>query len=215
MAAAWVLAPVLFYAHNRVADNPVMPWYLSFLVPGLAAAIGVGCESLVTVCRAGRWAAWATPLVGALVLLPLGSSLLAVLNRMAAVPRQPVRETAVVMRGTAPSYGVAGDAPLVTATFGTSAKRLRTYDPAVKVVQIPEELEFLERTCAERGQTLLVAYCGRNLAMAGHGDEADAELMRRIEAPGSGYRKAAHVLGWEELFSYHVWRRDPPPRERN
>ena len=129
--------------------------------------------------------------------------------RLATVPRQPLREVATILRGTAPTYGVLGDTRILTATFGTSAKRLRSYDPRIAVLKSPADLDALLGRARRDHVPLRIAFCGRRLALATPDGPEDPVLIRRIEDPGSGFRLIAEPQGLEELFSYHVWEATP------
>ena len=131
---------------------------------------------------------------------------------MAAVPRQPIREVAALMRGTAPTYGETGDTRALTATFGTSAKRLASYDPRVVVVDSLDELAALREKAAALGVPLWVAHCGRRLALTSPDREADDDLVRALEGGLPGFVKVASIQGMEEFFSYHVYRLEPPAK---
>ena len=198
--AALVAAPVLSYAHNRLADNPTMPWYLLFAVLAFAAGLGAvlpGRRGLVPTLSAAVLA-----IVFAWAVAPANLGL-------ATVPRQPLREVATVLRGTAPTYGVLGDTRILTATFGTSAKRLRSYDPRIEVLRSPAGLDALLDRARRDQVPLRIAFCGRRLALTAPESPEDQLLVRRVEDPASGFRLIAEPQGLEELFSYHVWEATP------
>ena len=198
--AALVAAPLLSYAHNRLADNPTMPWYLLFAVLAFAAGLGA-----VMPGRRGM-----VPTLSVAVLAIVFAWAVAPANLgLATVPRQPLREVATVLRGTAPTYGVLGDTRILTATFGTSAKRLRSYDPRIEVLRSPAGLDALLDRARRDQLPLRIAFCGRRLALTAPESPEDQLLVRRIEDPASGFRLIAEPQGLEELFSYHVWEATP------
>ena len=208
LAAIIIAAPLAAYAHHRAAGNPVFPWYLQF--------------SLFTLCIG--WGAALAPaesenrkLLGIRVLRAVAALFLAALwlpvvarvnHRLATVPRQPLRETAAALAGSAPTYGQTAIEDRILVTFGTSAKRMLTYAPETRVVESVAELEEILREADRTGTSVHAAFCGRNLALAAPASTADGELVRFVESPDSGFTPAARVQGWEELFSYHVFRRE-------
>ena len=197
LAAVFVAAPVLSYAHNRLADNPTMPWYLQFALFALAA----GLAALI----AGK-SRWTQAASGAALVLLFGISVAPSLLRHVTVPRQPLRETAVALRGKAPTSATKGDTQAITASFGVSGKRLRSYDPRLEVLKAPDDLEALLQKARQEKRHLRVAFCGRRLALGS--PDFPILIINRIEDPASGFRHLADVSGMEELFSYHVWEWD-------
>jgi hypothetical protein len=204
VVAVLVLGPVLSYAHNRLADTPTMPWYLLFAVFPLATGLAAWAELPRT---AGRNVAVIGTAAAALLLFAL--LWWRPLQVLATVPRQPLRETAAVLRGTAPTYGERGDTQALTATFGTSAKRLRSYDPRVATLVNPEQLAELVARARAEGRVLRVAFCGRQLAVSRPERPHDRDLVGAVEDPESGFRRIGDLRGMEELFSYHVFELDP------
>lgn len=208
LAAVFLLAPILSYAHNKWADNPAMPWYLLFSVLALCLGWGalLGAVADTRKSRAGALAG----AVGFAVLLAAWLPVALKADRvLAKVPRQPMREVATVMADRAPTYGAGGAKDRLLLTFGTSAKRLRTYAPEVQVIDSTTELESAVHAADRRGQAMVIAYCGRNLALREPDRPADGDLVRALDSGAHGFAKSGVVQGMEELFSYHVFRRAP------
>jgi hypothetical protein len=204
-------APLVAYVHHRVADHPTMPWYLQFAL--LALCIGWGA-ALAPPERKNRFLLGkrAFSAVAALFLAALWLPVVLKVNhRLATVPRQPLRETAATMAGHAPTYGQAALADRILVTFGTSAKRILTYAPETRVIDSVTELEDLLREADQTEKSVVIAFCGRQLALSQPDRPADGELVRLVESAGSGFTPVARVQGWEELFSYHVFRREAKP----
>jgi hypothetical protein len=210
LALIVLAAPLVAYAHHRAAGNPVFPWYIQFslftLCIGWGAALAPFHEDNKSLL--GRRALHA---VAALFLAVLWLPVAAKVNhRLATVPRQPLRETAAAMAGTAPTYGQAAIEDRILVTFGTSAKRMLTYAPETRVIESVAELEEILREADRTGKSVHAAFCGRNLALTSPASSADGELVRFVESKNSGFTPAARVQGWEELFSYHVFTARPP-----
>lgn len=209
MAVMVLAAPLVAYAHHRAADHPTMPWYLQFAL--LALCLGWGA-ALSPIGKADKPMAIARALtaVAALFLAVLWLPVVAKVNhRLATVPRQPIRETAAAMAGTAPTYGMATPPDRILVTFGTSAKRILSYAPETRVIDSIPSMEMVLGEADATGKSVFVAFCGRNLALSQPDRPADGDLVRFVESPAAGFIPVARVQGWEELFSYHVFRRDP------
>jgi hypothetical protein len=203
-----VAAPLVAYAHHRAAENPVFPWYLQFSL--LTLCIGWGA-ALAPPERGNKSLLGhrALPAVATLFLAALWLPVIAKVNhRLATVPRQPIREAAAAMAGTAPTYGRAETSDRILVTFGTSAKRMLTYAPETRVIDSLATLEAIQREADETGKSVVAAFCGRNLALVSPASPTDGELVRFLESPGSGYNPRGRATGWEELFSYHVFLRE-------
>lgn len=201
-------APLVAYAHHRMAGNPVFPWYLQFSLFALCLGWG-GALAPMQNENKGLLGIRALQAVAGLFLAALWLPVVVKVNhRLATVPRQPIRETAAALAGTVPTYGRAGGDDRILVTFGTSAKRILTYAPETRVVDSLTELEEILREADAAGKSTLVAFCGRKLALTAPDSPADGELVRFVESPASGFTLQERVNGWEELFSYHVFRRD-------
>ena len=209
LALVAITAPLVAYAHHRAAGNPVFPWYIQFslfaLCLGWGAALApaemenrnlLGQRALRAVAILFLAALW-LPVVGK------------VNHRLATVPRQPIRETAAALAGIAPTYGRASIDDRILVTFGTSARRMVTYAPETRVVDSIAEIREILREADGAGKQVRVAFCGRNIALSSPDSPSDGELVRFVESPSSGFVPQTRVAGWEELFSYHVYRREP------
>lgn len=205
VAIVALAAPLVAYAHHRAADHPTMPWYLQFALFALCIGWGVAlspAENGGKELLAQRALRAALAITLAALWLPV---VLKVNHRLATVPRQPIRETAFAMAGSAPTYGRMAPTDRILVTFGTSAKRMLTYAPETRVINSVAELEAILREADDAGKTVYAAFCGRNLALTQPDRPADGDLVRLVE---SGFVPVGRVRGWEELFSYHVFRRE-------
>lgn len=208
LAGVFLLAPILSYAHNKAADNPAMPWYLLFSLFALCLGWGAMLADWGD-ARRHRAVAVAGAL-GFVVLLVLWLPVaVKVDHRLATVPRQPMREVAAAMAGTAPTYGTGGAKDRILLTFGTSSKRLLTYAPEIAVIDSTTELESAVHAADRRGLAVVITYCGRNLALREPDRPADGDLVRALDSGAHGFVRTGVVQGMEELFSYHVFRREP------
>lgn len=208
LALIAVAAPLVAYAHHRAAGNPVFPWYVQFslftLCLGWGAAVAPPDRE-----NKGLLGGRAMHAVAALFLAALWLPVVGKVNhRLATVPRQPIRETAAALAGSSPTYGKTSIDNRILVTFGTSAKRLLTYAPETRVIDSVPELKEILREADGAGKPVHVAFCGRNLALSSPASPADRELVRFVESPASGFTAQTRISGWEELFSYHVFRRE-------
>ncbi|MFM7180336.1 MAG: hypothetical protein ACKO2G_02555 [Verrucomicrobiales bacterium] len=203
-----ISAPLVAYAHHRIAENPVFPWYIQFSLFALCIGWGVALapEQAGNNGLLGRRAFLAVvALFLAVLWLPISGK---VNHRLATVPRQPTREAAAALAGTAPTFGQAAISNRILVTFGTSAKRILTYAPETRVIESLAELKEILREADAEGKSVVLTFCGRNIALAQNDGNADGELVRFIESPESGFTVAPRIQGWEELFSYHVFRHE-------
>jgi len=134
------------------SETHLYVWYLIYVLPGLVAVLATGFDALSLPWRNHRWSA----LVPALVLVAF---LIGYLTLVQEAPRwlltksiQPLREAALVARGTiAPNYE--GHEKVVTTAF---LNPLFLYDPHRIVVEDAAELLALARRCDEEGRELYV-----------------------------------------------------------
>lgn len=200
LAAMLPLAFLFGYSHNRLAGNPTFPWHLMFVLLAFVFGIASLVQSRRILASGAAWFLLVIPYL--LAILPIGLHL-------GKTPRQPIRETAAILRDTAPTFGILGDTEAITATFGTSNKRLLTYDPAALRIRNTDELEELMQRAADENRTLRVAFCGRLRALASPPQDPVRMLVDTIELPSSGFTRIGNVQGMEELFSYHVFEFQP------
>lgn len=195
------LAPLLSYTHNKLADNPTFPWYLQYSTLALALGLGAWVQSrrLIHVAAAS-----------CLVILPYVVFAFPVGRHLGQVPRQPIRETAAILRGTAPTFGTLGETDTLTATFGTSDKRILTYDPRALQLRQPDDLDKLIARARAENVPLRVAFCGRQRLLTLPEDALERRWFDTLENPANGFHKTHNVQGMEELFSYHVFELTPP-----
>jgi len=196
-----LLAPLLSYTHNKLADNPTFPWYLQYSTLALALGLGAWAQSrrLIQVAAAT-----------CLVVLPYVVCTFPVGRHLGQVPRQPLRDTAAVLRGVAPTYGVLGELEPITVTFGTSDKRILTYDPRAIQLRRDGDLEALIEKARAENVPLRIAICGRQRLLTLPEDALDRQWFDMIENPANGFHKTHNLQGMEELFSYHIYELTPP-----
>jgi len=201
-ALVFLGATGLSLGHNYLADNPTFPWYLLYSVLAYCGFAGAAAEVFryMPVSRLVR-----IGLCGGLGLVLVALYAVAAnrpLHALALYPRQPIRDTVETMRGVAPTYGRLGDTEALTATFGTSQQRLLSYDPRVIRLRSLEDLEALAARAHEEERTLWVAFCGRQRAL----QDNDAALVGYLEDPETGFEKVKVQPGWEEMWTYHIFR---------
>jgi hypothetical protein len=96
-------------------------------------------------------------------------------------------------------------ATLLTASFGTSGEQIRSYDPNVHAIEgdkISELGKLIEES--DSGRIPLAVYlCGRDDAA-----RVEPGMLAMVEDP-SKFVMIGEFKGFEEMYSYRVYRHDP------
>ncbi len=211
---ALAAAPVLSYVHNRISDSPALPWYVLYSVLPFALLCGAMCTS-------PNWLPGLLPrkrqaLSITLAIVWLGVYGLATQQsrvRLCEVPRQPLRGVAEAMRGNSPTYANPVITDEITGSIGFSIKRLRSYDPHVFPLKNAAQLRKLVQAADHQNRPCVIAACGGELL---HEDKADAACLAFLKDPKNGFSPTERILGFEEQFSYQLYRRPASglPKER-
>ena len=192
--AAPVLACVLAYSHNVAAHSPMVVWYLLYVVIALVLAVPLGVELFHKKPSPLIWLALALLIAGHTAATWQPCMILRDHDR------QPIRQTVAFIRERAPDA--------LTAVFGVSDRQTLSYDPGVKTISTPEDLEKLVTKSRLTGFDLFVYFCGND-----ESSKRNPELMAAVrnglkaapEAPAE-FESVAQMKGTEELFSYHVFK---------
>jgi hypothetical protein len=138
------------------------------------------------------------------LLLVVGFSLLTspALESTMHIPRQPIRETVTVMRGVAPALQ---DAPkgILTASFGGGARQMLSYDPRIRLLKTPADLQSLIAEATAAAQPLFLCLRGPTTLAV---EEPD---LYEALASDPRWQRLPPVLGMEAMLSYDIYRFAP------
>lgn len=202
---ALVSAPLLSYLHNRISDSPALPWYLLYAVLPFALLCGA-----MSTCP--DWLPGLHPRKRQLASITIAIVWLGVYgvatqpsrSRLCEVPRQPLRGVAEAMRGNSPTYAAPINTDEITGSIGFSIKRLRSYDPHIFPLKNVAELRKLVQAADHQNRPSVIAACGGEMLLD---DDADAACLAFLNDPKNGFFPAEQILGFEEQFSYQLYRR--------
>ncbi len=201
VAGSLLLAGILALAHNALAKNAFVTWYLIYLVLLFALALAWAGHGLHT--RFPKLPAAAPLFLAVFFSLTTRPAL----HKITTVPRQPVREVVAAMRGTAPALGPA-EASILTASYGDGARQMLPYDPRLQILKSTADLEALVHLAITTGQPLF--FCFRDRAdMA---TEAPALLAAITDDPR--WQRLPDIQGMEAMWSYELYRFAPGAVER-
>ncbi|MDB6071266.1 MAG: rane protein-like protein [Verrucomicrobiales bacterium] len=201
VGATLLLAGILAVVHNSLSGSAFMTWYVIYLVPLFALAVAQGAL-LLGKLRPNT--------LGSLPLIvAAGFSVVTApaLGRIMQVPRQPIRETVAAMRGISPALQEA-DARVLTASFGDGARQMLSYDPRLKVLKTPEELQALIQQATDGPNPLFLCFRGP----ASMATESPALLQAVLTDPR--WLKLPSVQGMEAMLSYDLYRFAPEAIEK-
>jgi hypothetical protein len=140
-----VPGPFTFYV-GYLRGYPMLPWYLVFVLPSLAALVGLGATWALRWVRPARLSAAATAALCAAYLAGLWAVTAAPRTALRAHSIQPYRESVLLTRGTLDPFGPGQD-EIITVSFSDPPDY---YDPRVRVVETTAELlDWLERADRE------------------------------------------------------------------
>ena len=111
--------------------------------------------------------------------------------------RQPIRETVASIREKKPES--------LTGTFGVSDRQAQSYDPNVRLLSKPEDVDKLLAEGKEAHVPVFIYFCGVT-----ESTNRKPELVKRVAA-SEDFLPYKQVKGLEAMFSYHVflWRDSP------
>lgn len=217
--AALLAAGLLAIGQSVAAGTLLLMWYLLPVVIGWVILMGTGPEPEAMASGRGARAILAgveIVTVAVCLMVWTGTSM-----AMAAVPRQPMREAALVDRDPQPvswwlrlctGFGGGPAAPIfattpagpparpdVHAVIGISDGQMKLYAPNVITVKSLADLEKVEAQAAAAGTKLWISVGGWEASR-----ERAPEVVARLES--GAYEKVGDLPGWEPMFSYQVWR---------
>jgi len=111
---------------------------------------------------------------------------------------------AAAMRGNSPSFADPVKSDIITGSIGFSIKRLRSYDPHVFPLENISQLRKFVQAADRQNRPCVIAVCGGNMLLK---DEADAASIAFLNDLENGFYPAERILGFEEQFSYQLYRR--------
>ena len=111
--------------------------------------------------------------------------------------RQPIRETVASIREKKPES--------LTGTFGVSDRQAQSYDPNVRLLSKPEDVDKLLAEGKEAHVPVFIYFCGVT-----ESTNRKPELVKRVAA-SEDFLPYKQVKGLEAMFSYHgfLWRDSP------
>ena len=202
LAAVLILPASVTLALAWLRGHRLYAWHLSFGLPGLACLVALGLGALAEV-RPRRLSA---PLAAALAL-----GYLAALAWWTAEPRaalrsrafQPDRDSVALTRP--PDLFAPEQAGILTASFSSTEPSY--YDPFVRKIHEPEELDDLMREADARGRPFFV-----NLARLDLVARRDPLLLARVRQ-SELFEEVAALDGFEPRYTRHVYRYRPHAAE--
>ncbi len=196
VAGTLLLAGILAIGHNALSGSPFLTWYVLYLIPLFILSLVWGTLALI------RWqpkALASLPLV-----LVVGFILVTApaLERIMHIPRQPIRETVAAMRGVAPALQE-NPPGILTASFGDGARQMLSYDPRLRLLKTPAELESLIAEATTRAQPLYLCLRGPATTATEH-----PSLFKALTSDPR-WQLLPPVLGMEAMLSYDIYRFAP------
>lgn len=180
-----VLGGGIAYLHNWWQNNPMVVWYLIYLLVPL---------SLAAPLAIGRLLPHRERLHGAFVILVATLFAAAIWHAGIALvkfDRQPMKQTVALIREKVPEA--------TTAVFGVSDRQTMSYDQRVRVMETPADLDQAIASSVEEGRPLFVYFCGRT-----ESEKRNPDLMKRVTDPAA-FKHIADLPGLEAMFSYQVY----------
>lgn len=177
---------LLAVAHNALAGQSMLSWYLLYLIVPLCLAVPLACHWL---------APWPEKTAGPFILLAAALYGLATQDARARFirhDRQPIRQTVASYREAHPDA--------LAAVFGVSDRQIASYDPRALVVASAGDLETLIAKARAERRPLFAVLCGRSASR-----ERRPDLAARVLDSGD-FKPHATLPGLEAMFSYEVWR---------
>ncbi len=190
-----VPGPLTWYV-GYLRGQPMLPWYMVFVLPLFAALVALGATSAL---RRGR-----PSLLSSAITIAVCAAYLAALASWTAAPRhallsrsfQPYMESVLFTRGTLDPFAPGQD-EILTVSFSDPPDY---YDPRVGIVETTDELvAWLER--ADRLNLPLYVSLGRVPKATKH----LPELMAMVEREDL-FELAVHMRGFEPKMSRKIYR---------
>lgn len=184
-----VLGGLLGIAHNALAGQSMLSWYLVYLTLPICLVIPLACYWLMP---------WPEKTAGPAILLVValyGFATQDTRNRFVQHDRQPIRETVTSYREAHPEA--------LAVVFGVSDRQIESYDPRAVPITTSAELEPLIEQARADKRPLFAVFAGRTASS----QRCPDLLTRVISSPD--FKSHAQHPGLEAMFSYEVWRLQP------
>lgn len=176
------LAGGLSFWHASVHHHPNLSWYYLYLLFPLCLSVGLAVMRLQVL-----------PAVLSIVVVGLyGYATEKPREVFIEHDRQQIRQTVEAVRTFRPDA--------LTGVFGVSDRQARSYDPAVEVLETPEQLEALVRKAVAGNQSLFIYYCGDRETKV-----RNPQLYERL-TQGGDFQMFKQFKATEAMFTYYVYR---------
>lgn len=189
-------AGTLAIVHNALSGSAFLSWYLLYLLPLFVLGLAWAAQGLATLSPRRLVS---LPLVLAVLYSVLTAP---ALTKIMHVPRQPIREVITAMRGKAPALQESNPA-ILTASFGGGARQMLSYDPHLRVLKSPGDLNDLTNLAATSGRPLFL--CFRDL----NGMAAEEPQLLAAVTGDPRWQRLPDIMGMEAMWSYELYRFAP------
>jgi hypothetical protein len=173
----------IFLVQASATSGPFLPWHVQYVLPLFCLALvwpAIWFPRHITI--------FPVAVVVAFLMLNAPAR-----DRLANIPRQRIREAAAAAAAPRAEHPGA-----LTATFGTSDRQTRSYDPRAGVLESADDLKNLTVQATEKNLPLRVYYCDRQRA-----DAEDAGILAQLDDM-SQWREITRLPGMETKYSYRV-----------
>ncbi len=176
------LAGGLSFWHASVQHHPNLSWYYLYLLVPLCLSVGLAVMRLQVL----------PALLSIIVVGLYGYATEVPREVFMRHDRQQIRQTVEAIRTFRPDA--------LTGVFGVSDRQARSYDPAVEVLETPEQLEALVQRAMAGNQSLFVYFCGDRETKV-----RNPELYERV-TQGGGFQFFKQFKATEAMFTYSIYR---------
>ena len=196
-----LLAAVIIWIHNILSDLTFFVWYALYLLLGFVVAL-----ALVPEWVAGTWGGKR----GALTVATAGAVLVVTSyawltheprSRLRDFDRHPMQQAVKLVRGESPALGE-NQRDLLTASVGSGANQLQTYDPWLTWLKKASDLDAVMAESRETGKPLVVYCCSPRQV-----ERQMGELFATLEDRAT-FDVELHesLIGLEEYWSFRIYR---------
>ncbi len=175
------LGGVLAFWQAGAQHQPNYAWYYIYLIIPAALAVTLACVRLQLV----------PALIVILVVGFFGKATSLPRSIFQEHDRQPIRETVASIRDKKPEA--------LTGTFGVSDRQAQSYDPSVRLLTNPADVEKLLADGKDSGRPVFIYFCGVTETTSRKPD-----LVKRVAA-SDDFLAYKQLKGLEAMFTYHVF----------
>lgn len=198
-------AMALIALHHYTAELTYYIWYAIYIVLGFATAIAFIPELIAI--RFGSqnekdkniYSKYTPVFVSALIIIGYGCMTSPSLSRLRKYERHTMNKAVKIARGESPALD-SKNSNLLTASIGSGANQMQTYDPWVKPVKEQADFDAMISKAKESGKPLLIYACSP-LRIQGEFPDAWKQLENE-----NLFEKAEYVKGIEEFWSYQIYK---------